>query len=204
MELDNAATAPVGPEVRQAAGRLFRTLMWGYLFFLPIANIYLAGVGWVIVLLGLAQNGAVLARARMARIFAVAGLVLSCAGPVLLACRVSLPQAGEATLRSLSLLMAAAVLYEACRLIIGLAEEAGNRLLPQEARTRALAFVVYAVVPFLLAVGRWAMTPLEALAILAAYLVAGACVITLVMALLASAANLCRAPGRRSNVMPQE
>jgi hypothetical protein len=191
----NADTTLAGtPADRDAAARPFRRMTWAYLFFLPIVNTYADAAGWLfLLLLSLSLPAGPLAAGWRPRGLVIAGLAVSCARVALFAAGVIQADLRDAALLSISLLLAAALLREVCRPLIRLSAEAGDRVLPAQARVRSLAYVVYAVLPFSLAGVAPFMPTAAKLAVTACYLVVGTALTTLVIALFANAANLCRA-----------
>lgn len=189
----NASTTLHDADIPRGRSRAFRTMMWGYLFFLPVANAYLDPVGWLVLLLSPAAQQPLQPGLLRPRMLALAGLLVSLVRIGLFIGRGAVMGFGDATLRSISLLLAAAFLWQAARVIIRLGEQAGNRALPGQARARTLAYAVYAVLPVALSAVSRRLTSGEALVVLGGYVVYGTALTTLVLALLSNAASLCRA-----------
>ncbi len=104
----------LGPE----QARVLRRLMWAYMFFLPIVNTYCDGVGWLILLLVRRVPDQPEAGRLKPRTIAIAGLFVSVVRLALFAGRGGMTGFSDAVLRSFSLLLAAAFLWEVCRPVI--------------------------------------------------------------------------------------
>lgn len=185
-----------GPE----QARVLRKLMWAYMFFFPIVNTYCDGIGWLILLLVRRVPNQPEAGRLKPRTIAIAGLFVSVVRLVLFAGRGGMTGFSDAVLRSFSLLLAAAFLWEVCRPVIETARQVGNRYLPRQARLRGIAYAVYAVLPAAFSAVHWTMTPTEGLAVQAAYVLLGTVVTMAVVGLMISAGSLCRA----ASIVPEE
>ncbi len=190
---ENDRTTNPGANVGRGTSRAYRMKMWGFLFFLPVINAYLEAVGWLVLLLSPTVPDEGRSGRLRPRGVAVAGLVISVGRIVVIIGRGGTMGFGDATLRSISLLLAAVFLWQVCRPIISLGEQAGNHVLQGQARLRCLAYAVYAVLPVAFSAVSRELTSGEALVVLGGYLVVGTAVTTLVLALLSNAASLARA-----------
>lgn len=185
----------------RSCARAFRTMMWAFLFFLPLP-IPLAGVrpdlvGWLLVLVALRPIVRLHPTVRSLRTPAMVGLVLWVS-------RLLVRHVATETQEQLSLALYLATwavltvfVWKVCSLVAEMAAQAGATALRSSASWRRWLCVG----PFLLLALGAELSGKAQLPVVFLFLLAATCVVSLLMGLMASTARMC---AQASQAVPEE
>lgn len=175
-----------------ATVRAFRTMMWGYLFFLPLVGLHIDAIGWLILLLAAQGMHALWPGRRALRCIAALGLVVAAVRIAALISKAVPAPVFDVVLFTASLALAAAFLWQVSAFAVTLAERAGSRVISAQASQRRWLYALYVVLlPAAFAAGALATDLAGQLAVAGVYMLAGVVITMLVLALLANVAKMC-------------